>query len=294
MSDSGAMADWLARCGKAAIFAALLMASPALTSPALAQTVPGAPLILPDVSSKDFDWDVTAGFDYATGSYGAKCAVTVSLTCTSAGTTVFELPATAMVQIERLRLLLTVPYVDIEGPGQFAGDLGVPVIVAPTNTEPKHRSGLGDISVGAAYMLLRENSFMPRIELAGTSKLATASGGLGTGKMDYGAQVNLYRTVLPWITAFGSVGYEWVGDINTVKLHSGADATAGAQAKFLWLSGGATVNYQQSAWAGAPDYFTLNPYVTWRMLGLVGVSLYGTIGLTRSSPSQAFGVRFSL
>jgi hypothetical protein len=100
--------------------------------------------------------------------------------------------------------------------------------------------------------------------------------------------------LLPWLTTVGSVGYEWIGDINTVKLHSGLEATAGANAKFLGLGGGALFNYQQSAWTGAPDYFTLNPYVTWRMLGVVGVTFYGTVGLTRSSPSQAFGVRFSL
>ena len=118
--------------------------------------------------------------------------------------------------------------------------------------------------------------------------------GLGTGKTDYTAQVNLYRTLLPWLTTFGSLGYDWVGDLNTVKLHSGAEATAGANVKFLGLGGGALLDYRQSAWAGAPDYFVLNPYVTWRMMGVVGVSLYGTVGLTRSSPSQAFGVRFSL
>ena len=285
------LASWLARCGKRAAwtFAALVAASPAL-----AQTLPDATLSFADTSSKSFDWGATVGFDYVTGNYGAKCAVTLSLTCTTTGTRVFVLPATAMLQIERLRLQVTAPYVDIEGPGQLAGDLGVPVIIAPLNTEPKHRSGLGDITVGAAYILLRENLFMPRIELAGTTKLPTAGSGLGTGKTDYGAQINLYRTLLPWLTTVGSVGYEWIGDINTVKLHSGWDATAGVNAKFLGLGGGALFNYQQSAWAGAPDYFTLNPYVTWPMLGVVGVTLYGTVGLTRSNPSQAFGVRFSL
>ncbi|HEX4104987.1 MAG TPA: hypothetical protein VHX92_02025 [Rhizomicrobium sp.] len=263
-------------------------------SPAIAQTLPEATLLLPDTSSKSFDWGLTAGLDYVTGNYGAKCAVTLSITCTTTGTTVFALPVTGMLQIERLRLLLTVPYVDIEGPGRFDGDLGVPVIVAPANNEPKHRSGLGDITVGAAYILLRENLFMPRIELAGTVKLPSAASGLGTGKTDYGAQVNLYRTLLPWLTTFGSLGYEWVGDLNTVKLHSGADATAGVDFKFLGAGGGALLDYHQSAWTGAPDYFTLNPYIRWSMMGLVGVSLYGTVGLTRSSPSQAFGVRFSL
>jgi hypothetical protein len=260
----------------------------------LAQALPDATLNLPDTSSKSFDWGLSAGVDYVMGNYGAKCAVTKALTCTVTGTTVFVLPVSAMLQIERLRLQATVPYVDIEGPGRFAGDFGVPVIVAPANNEPKHRSGLGDISVGAAYILLRENLVMPRIELAGMAKLPTAASGLGTGKADYRAQVNLYRTLLPWLTTFGSVGYQWVGDLNTIKLHSGGEATAGVDAKFLGLGAGALLDYRQTAWAGAPDYFALNPYVSWRMLGLVQVSLYGTVGLTRSSPSRAFGVRFSL
>ena len=263
-------------------------------TPVLAQTLPDATLSLPDTSSRSFDWGATAGFDYVTGNYGAKCAVTLSLTCTTTGTTVFVLPATTWVQVQRLRLQVTVPYVDIEGPGRFAGDLGVPVIIAPSNNEPKHRSGLGDITVGAAFILLRENLFMPRIELAGDVKLPSAASGLGTGKTDYAARVNLYRTLLPWLTTYGSVGYDWVGDLNTIKLHSGGEAMAGLDAKFLGLGAGALLDYRQSAWVGAPDYFVLNPYVTWRMMGVVGVSLYGTVGLTRSSPSQAFGVRFSL
>ena len=277
---------------------AVLAATPVLTSQAHAQTmpatVPGTILMLPDTTSKSFDWGVSAGFEYETGDYGAKCAVNLSLTCTTTGTTAFVLPVTAMLQVARLRLQVTVPFADIEGPGRFAGDLGVPVIVAPANNQPPRRSGLGDIAVGAAYILLRENLIMPRIELAGVTKLPSAASGLGTGKSDYTAQVNLYRTVLPGLTTFGSIGYTWVGEINTVKLHSGAEATAGAEAKFLGLGAGATVDYRQSAWTGAPDYFTLNPYVTWHMLGVLGVSLYGTVGLTHASPSQAFGVRVSL
>lgn len=285
--------SWLGRCGQAVAVATLLAASPALAQ-TLAPTLPDATLMLPDTSSKSFDWGASVGFDYVSGNYGAKCAVSLSLTCTTTGTTVFVLPATVMVQIERLRLEATVPYVDIEGPGRFAGDLGVPVIVAPANNQPRHRSGLGDISVGAAFILLRENLFMPRIELAGVTKLPTAGTGLGTGKTDYAAQINLYRTLLPWLTTFGSIGYDWVGDINTVKLHSGGEATAGLDAKFLGLGAGALVDYRQSAWAGAPDYFALSPYVHWPILGVAQISLYGAVGLTRSSPSQAFGIRFSL
>src|SRR5579871_6648493 len=109
---------------------------------AAAQTLPAPSLNFPQVAGEGFTWGFSTGFDYTTGKYGATCALPVtSLTCTTTGTTVFDIPFTGMVQFDRVRLEATVPWVDIEGPGKFAGVFGVPVIVAPENTEPKHRSG---------------------------------------------------------------------------------------------------------------------------------------------------------
>lgn len=262
---------------------------------AAAQTLPAPMLSIPRTSSSNFDWSFSTGIDYVAGKYGAKCAVSVTnLNCTTTGTTVFEIPATAMLQLSRLRLEVTVPYVDIEGPGKFAGNFGLPIIVAPASNEPKHRSGLGDFSFGAAWLIAREGTFFPAVEIAGITKLPTASGNLGTGKYDYGAQVNLYRTLAPGLTAYGSLGYLWVGDINTIKLHSSARATAGADFKFFSYGVGAMVDFQRSTWQGAPSYATLNPYVTWHLIGPVGVQLYTTIGLTRSSPDHGFGMRLVL
>jgi hypothetical protein len=263
--------------------------------PAAAQTLPAPTLSIPRTSSSSFDWGFSTGIDYVAGKYGAKCAVSLAaLSCTTTGTTVFEIPATAMLQLDRLRLEVTIPYVDIEGPGKFAGNFGLPVIVAPASNEPKHRSGLGDISVGAAWLIAREGTFFPAVEIAGITKLPAAASGLGTGKYDYGAQLNLYRTLAPGLTAYGSLGYLWVGDINTIKLHSGPRATVGADFKFFSLDAGALVDFQSSTWQGAPSYATLNPYLTWHIIGGVGVQLYTTIGLTRSSPSHGVGMRLVL
>lgn len=264
--------------------------------PAMAQTLPAPTLSIPHTTSSSFDWSFSTGIDYVAGKYGAKCAVSLAnLSCTTTGTTVFELPASAALQVGRFRLEGTVPYIDIEGPGKFAGNFGLPVIVAPASNEPKHRSGLGDISIGAAYLIAREGTVLPAVEIAGVTKLPLAGSGLGTGKTDYGAQVNLYRTLLPGLTAYGSLGYQWIGDLNTIQLHSGARATAGADFKFLSMFGaGAMIDFQQSAWQGAPSYATLNPYITWHVLGGIGVQLYTTIGMTRASPSHGWGMRLVL
>ncbi len=245
--------------------------------------------------NSNFDWGLSAGFDYSTGSYGAKCALkSVSLSCTTTGTTIFALPVTAMLQIERLRLQLTLPYVDIEGPGKFAGDVGIPVVVAPASTDKKHRSGIGDATIGAAWILSRETTLLPTLEIAGVVKLPSAMNGLGTGKTDYSAQFNVYQHLLPGLVAFGSLGYQWIGDVPTARLSSGASANAGVDWDLSFASLGATVDYRQHSWGGSPDYFALNPYVTWHMLGGMGVSVYATVGLTRASPGSGGGLRFIL
>ena len=267
-----------------------------LASSASAQTIPAPSLNFPQVSGEGFTWGVSSGIDYTTGNYGAKCALqNISLTCTSIGTTVVDVPFTGMVQVGRLRLEATVPWVHIEGPGKFAGVFGVvPIVVAPTNTEPKSRSGLGDITAGVAVVVSREDVFLPRLEIEGVSKLPTAGDGLGTGKTDYGAQVNLFKTVLPGLTAFGSLGYQWIGEINTVALHSGARATAGAEFHFVSITAGGLLDYRQSTWQGSPDYFAFDPYARFDVIAGLGVEVYGTFGMTRSSPSSGFGVRLTL
>jgi len=279
------------RC--AAATAALLYAF-FVASDASAQTLPAPNLSLAQTSSDNFDWGFAAGFDYVTGKYGAKCtSASLSLSCNSTGTTVFVVSPSAMLQIQRLRLGATLPYVDIEGPGRFSGNLGIPVVVAPTTNDPKRRSGLGDMTLDSAFILHREDILLPRIEIAGAIKIPSAGAGLGTGKTDYSAGVNLYRTLAPGLTTFGSLGYQWVGDMNTIKLYSGAHATAGADFKFLGLGIGGMLDYRQSAWSGAPDYLSFDPYVTWRMFGGLGISIYTMIGLTHSSPSRGIGARLT-
>ncbi len=266
-----------------------------LAQAASAQTLPAPSLSFPQVSGEGFTWGVSTGFDYVTGRYGARCALqNVSLFCTNTGTTIFDIPTPGMVQFARLRLEATVPWVDIQGPGKVAGVFGIPIVVAPARNETGHRSGLGDITASAAFVVSREDALLPRLEIQGLVKLPTAADGLGTGKTDYGTQVNLAKTLLPGLTAFGSVGYEWIGEINTIALHSGARATAGAEFSFLPLSAGGLFDYRQSAWQGAPDYFAFDPYVKWDVFAGIGIGFYATFGLTRATPSSGFGLRLTL
>jgi hypothetical protein len=262
-------------------------------SPAVAQSLPVPGMNIPEASSKPgFDLGFSTGFDYVTG---AKCSLLdKSIACTSTGTSAFSVPLSVMAQLDRVRVEVTAPFVDIEGPGKISGVLGVPEVVASSDTEFKRRSGLGDISVGSALILIREGPIVPRIEIAGVVKLPTGRNGLGTGKTDYGAQMSFYRPLGTHLTTFGSLGYQWIGDVNTVRLHDGARATAGMDIDYGVLGGGALIDYRQSLWQGSPNTFTLDPYVTLRVFGRVGVSVYTTLGLTRESPGRGVGFRLVL
>jgi hypothetical protein len=262
-------------------------------SPAVAQSLPVPTMNIPEASSRrGFDWGFSTGFDYVTD---AKCNLLgTSLSCTSTGTSAFSIPSTVMAQFNRLRVEVTVPFVDLEGPGTISGVLGSPEIVASAASPVKRRFGLGDVSVGSAFILMREGRILPRIELGGVVKLPTGKNGLGTGETDYGTQLSFYRPLMSGVTTFGSAGYQWVRDTNTYDLHSGARATAGLDINYGSLGGGALLDYRQSLLRGLPNSFTIDPYVTWRIIGGVGVQVYTTFALTRSSPNHGLGFRVVL
>ncbi len=264
-----------------------------MLAPAAAQRLPAPTMSIPEASSKPgFDWGFSTGFDYVTD---AKCTLlSNSFSCTSTGTSAFAIRSAVMAQYDRLRVEVTVPFVDIEGAGQISGVLGGPEIVASSTSPVKRRSGLGDISVGAAFIIIRGGRIIPRVELGGVVKLPTGKNGLGTGETDYGTQLSLYRPLTRSITTFGSVGYQWVRDTNTVHLHSGARATAGLDANFGTLGGGALLDYRQSLLQGVPNSFTVSPYLTLRIIGRVGIQVYTTFALTRSSPNHGVGFRVVL
>lgn len=258
-----------------------------------AQSLPGPSMGIPEASSKTgFDWGASLGFDYITS---AKCSLlSTAVSCSSTGSSAFSISPAVMAQFDRLRVEVTVPIVDIEGPGTLTGALGPRTIVGESAGPTNRRSGLGDISVGAAVIILREGRILPRLELAGVVKVPTAANGLGTGQTDYGAQVTFYRPLLTGIKTFGSLGYQRIGDPNTLRLHDGERATLGLDINYSNWGGGALLDYEKSLFPGVPNSFTVDPYVTLPFMFGTGLQVYTTIALTRLSPNHEVGVRLVL
>lgn len=141
---------------------------------------------------------VSVGIDYSTGDYGETL-----------DTDITYIPVTGKYQTDGWIAELTIPYIQITGPGTVLPDVG------PVDTGPALRrtteEGLGDM----VFSLTREMYTSQRylIDLTGKIKLATADEdkGLGTGENDYSLQVDGY-TPIDRATAFGSLGYRFMGD----------------------------------------------------------------------------------
>jgi len=221
-------------------------------------------------------WDAAIGLDYSVGKYGG-----------SSDTDVLSVPLNARVQLDKLRLEITIPYLHVTGPGVFVGG---PVIGGSGGVTT--RSGLGDINLGAAWLLHQDDKEFPAIELSGIVKTPTASTNLGTGKFDYTAVVNTYHTFTPQIMLFGTIGYQWLSDFRTYNLKDGVTASVGLNFKpssdtSIGLSGA----YRQEYFAGLGEQLSLSPYALWNFSKNWRVSGYGIVGFTSASPRIGGGFR---
>jgi hypothetical protein len=256
--------------------AALFFATIGSTLPACAQNT--SPVQEP-VSTTT--WEVFVGADYSVGEYGAV-----------SDTTVINAPVTLRVQLDRVRLEATVPYLYVDGPGTSAGG---GVIVAPGRNATTSRSGLGDVNFGAAFLLNRGGQSAPSFEIAGVVKVPTAAAGLGTEQFDYTAQLNVYQPLSMQVLLFASAGYQVLGDFGTFDLEDGIVASGGLNYKPAEsLSLGFGVNYRQEYYQAIGDYLSVSPYMQWSFGGMWRVTGYALVGLTDASPRFGAGLRLGL
>ena len=224
-------------------------------------------------------WEALTGVDYSVGSYGA-----------SSDTTVVSIPLNLRLQVDRVRFELTVPFLYVEGPGSTAGG----GIVVPGGSVAS-RSGLGDVYGGVAWLINRGGQSGPSIEIQGTLKVPTADTGLGTGKMDYLAQVNLYQPVSPRFMVFATAGYHRLGDYGSYTLEDGLVGLAGANFKPSDATAlGLTLAYHQEYLQDLGEQLIVSPYASWNVTQHFRLTGYGLVGLTDASPSFGLGLRLGL
>jgi hypothetical protein len=221
-------------------------------------------------------WDLATGFDYSTGKYGG-----------ASNTSIVSIPFGARLQTDRMRFEFTIPYLRVHGPGSFASG-----VVVGGNNAITTQTGIGDATVGAAWILSHDGGFLPGIELYGTVKVPTAPSTLGTGKFDYSIAANLNHNISPRVMLFGSLGYQWLSDYRGINLENGVTGYGGMNYHSSDSTDiGFSANFRETYYSPLENQASLTPYVLWTFARHWRLSGYGLVGFTNSSPSVGGGAR---
>lgn len=180
------------------------------------------------------------GLTYSSGTYG-----------TSDTTRIVSIPFIAQVESGRWTLKLTVPYIEISGNGNV-----LPGVGRVENSNPRGRgrgagsttgaaSGMGDVVAAATYNYFYDSASEAGVNLTGKIKFGTAdpNKGLGTGRNDYGAQVDVYKAFDP-LTLYAGLGYTILGSSEFIHLNNVFNVTAGG---LLKIDGARSVGLQYDA-----------------------------------------------
>lgn len=248
----------------------------AAASPALAQSELAAD------PAPDTQLSFTTGLDFSEGDYGAPL-----------DTRILVVPFSARLKTGDVRITASVPWLRIDGANIVGGGAGTPIVIDPAAPRSV-RSGLGDVSLGLAYVI-PEDRLGIGIDLSGRIKLPTASAakGLGTGKADFSGSVELSRT-FGTVTPFASVGYRLPGDPDGFDLKNTLFASAGfsvAAGKTVLI---ASYDYRESPTTLAQDSHELFGAISVPVSSRLDITFYGSGGLSKGAPDYGVGAMLTL
>ncbi len=203
----------MARTAILAAAATLATATMATTSYAQsAGSAPAGPLTLGIGAT---DWD---------GGYGART-----------DTNIAAVLVTGLYKIDGLRLSASLPWMRISSQGSvFAGVDGTPLVVAPARPDGKRvKEGLGDLTLGAAYLIATPKAWGLDVDTFARVKAPTASSssGLSTGEADYAFGVEVTKP-MGRFAPFVSVRYRVFGNPAWTQLNDGFGTSVGASYVF--------------------------------------------------------------
>ena len=229
----------------------------------------------------DPGFSLTTGLDYSTGKYGG-----------TESTDMLYIPVTGKYEVDKYTLKLTVPYLQVTGPGNVVRDVGQ---IGPASTTRTKQSGLGDIVVAGTYDMYGGHANGTFVDVTAKIKFGTAdeAKGLGTGENDYALQADLYKT-LGKNTVFGTLGYKVMGSPPGVTLNNVFYASLGAGHQYSQeTSAGLILNLQEKAFPTGFPQQELIAYVSHKLGKTWKAQAYAVKGFSNGSPDWGAGAMFS-
>lgn len=246
---------------------------------------------------------LSTGIDWSTGSYGTSPDTEILYVPSSIAYRWESFPVTPTTRDE-LELMVTVPYLRVDGPAVIID--GVPT--ATPVIETGVRDGIGDVVLRATWRLLpTAGSPLPVFEVGGRLKIPTADRdkGLGTGEFDGAVQAGLARSFGPYalfgyegigpVSFFGNAGYRILGDSSEFRLRDGPFTSVGASLRLAERFGlGLAYDWRRTATPGTDDSHELVPF-GWADVGTrFRVGPYGIVGFSDGSPDFGVGLQLSV
>ena len=197
-----------------------------------------------EVESRPFT--LFAGGSAWSGDYGS-----------STNTTITAALAGVQYRVGGLRLSASLPWMRISSHGAvFTGIDGAPLIVAPSFGPVRTvREGVGDLTLGASYLVPAVTPLGVDIDLRGKVKVPTGSvsKGVSTGKADYAFGAEVSKPLGRFVPAV-AVNYRIYGDAGAWKLKDGVAVSAsGTYILAHHIAAVATYDYAQAASAYIAD-----------------------------------------
>ncbi len=230
-------------------------------------------------------FDISAGFDFSRGTYGARQS-----------TDVFYYPVGAGYRRGRWAVSVDSGYVKVKGPVDYASILDLTpddITALGLDMDTISVSGIGDVVLGARYAAFEGFESGTFIDVGLRVKLPTASraNGLGNGKVSGDVQIDLTQLVGKWsLLLSGSYGvrsHENGGrDVQGVSVGVGRSVTDR-------FAVGAIFDWRTSPRAGGSDGRELVMYGAYDITRSVSVTVYAVRGFSRASVDTSAGLRLT-
>lgn len=225
----------------------------------------------------------TTGVEYSSGDYGGSDDIED-----------IYVPATGRIDLERVSLELTIPYLSVRAPAGSIVTDGEPVI---GTGDTARESGLGDIIAAATvYDVFYSADLGLALDLTGKVKFGTADDekGLGTGEQDYTVRADLIK-FYDRVTMLASLGYKIRGEPEGYELK---DVMLGSVGGLFEVNDrvrfGFYYDYRESALVDGDALSELSGFVSRRIGERLQIQLYAFSGFSDGSPEWGAGLLFQI
>lgn len=234
-------------------------------------------------AAEDARLTATVGAEYSKGDYGQDIE-----------TSIFAVSFTAKYEVGRWTLRASVPWLSIDGPSNvLVADSGG--VVLPGTGERRTDSGLGDLVLGAAYLVMVGPDAPFMLDLGGKVKLPTADEdkGLGTGETDYSLQAEAFKPMGAF-TPFATLGYRSYGDPPDQELKNALYGSLGATYRYsAQTTVGGAYDFRERIVDGGARLSEISAFLSHRVRSDLRVQVYAVFGLADASPDAGAGVTAS-